>query len=87
MNKTQLHDSVESLRTQIGQLDEVDAESRERLRGLLQQIEQELERDSGAADPTMHDTLLQIAEAYEIEHPRISATVRDIMTKLMSMGI
>lgn len=87
MNKTQLHDAVESLRTQIDQLDDADAKTRERLQDLLLQMEQELAREDGLADPTMQDTLLQIAEAYEIEHPRVAATVRDIMTKLMSMGI
>lgn len=86
-SKAQLHESLAALRAQIDQLDEGDAVARERLQALLQQMEREIEAEVNAPDQSLKDAMLEIIEAYEIQHPRITAIVNDIMTKLMSMGI
>ena len=89
MNKQELRETLEQLRTDIRSLSFRDENSRARINQLISAIERQLENASGAAplaspnDEGLASTITQ----FEAEHPQLAMTLNRIVSALSSMGI
>jgi len=88
MNEQKIFDALEELRQEIERLDLQDAASKERLSGLVQSIEQRM--IPGVVDEDQPDVIEDVKDAvtqFEVEHPRITGILNDIMMALSNLGI
>lgn len=84
----QLRAQLETLRSQVNELAAGDPDSMQRLNGLIADIERRLEDPPQAHAhrhllSSMEDTL----HHFEVEHPRATAILNEIMVTLANMGI
>lgn len=79
---------IERLRAEIDSVEGDRPEVRERLDALVAELSQHLEAPAESA-PTedLMDRLQASIEHYEVEYPRATALLNDLMVKLGSMGI
>ena len=88
MDESSLRGYVEELRKELGGGDLTSEEARERLRGLLAQLERRLEDPD---DREEHDTLVEhLKESFErfkLEHPRATSILNSILVSLGEAGI
>lgn len=88
MSRVELQTSLDRLRSELAAFGPDDAQARRRLSALVDEIEQELDELDEAAD---HDSLLEKVqhqiEAFEVEHPRVTNILNDIMVTLANLGI
>lgn len=88
MSEKQLREHLERLRNQVNELAAGKPESLERLNGLISDIERRLD---GEGDASQHQRVLaNLKEAirhFEVEHPRATAILNDLMVALSNMGI
>ncbi len=83
-----LRDDIEKLRKEIEKLGAEEDASREKLEGLLQDIEAGLETEE--QNKNQSELLAGLKESvnhFETEHPRATAIINDIMVTLSNMGI
>lgn len=87
MSRAQLEQSLERLRGELETLDA--AGDTTRLRALIDEVESQLDAlESGEDDDgTLVDGLRTQIEQFEVEHPRVTAILNDIMVTLSNMGI
>ena len=88
MTEQQINDALEELRREIEKLDIGDQETKERLADLVESIEQRM--TPGVVDEDQPDLIVEMNEAvtqFEVEHPRITGILNDIMMALSSSGI
>ncbi|MFM8331018.1 MAG: DUF4404 family protein [Candidatus Methylumidiphilus sp.] len=86
MTEQKINDALGELRKEGEQLD--DAESRERLASLADNIEQNVDY-SGASEEHL-DLVEDVKDAithFEVEHPQITGILNDIMVTLGNCGI
>ena len=83
MPRSQLEQSLGELRAEIDRLDADDAAHRERLEQLVDEIETQL----AAEDDSALGAIRQQIESFEVEHPRVTAILNDIMVTLSNLGI
>ncbi len=88
MSETDLREHLESLREQVNDLDAGKPESKERLNRLITDIESQLEN---RGDQARHEDLIANVQGairhFEVEHPRATAILNDIMVALSNIGI
>jgi len=53
----------------------------------MSQHELQLELDAVAPESSLRDSLEQVVEGFELEHPTLAATLRGIVQTLANMGI
>jgi len=83
-----LRDDIEKLRKEIEKLGAEEEASREKLEGLLQDIEASLETEEQNKNQSeLLAGLKESVEHFETEHPRATAIINDIMVTLSNMGI
>lgn len=87
MPARELQHQLDLLREQLESQPPVSAEQREELALLAQQIELQLEREASAPDTNLVDGVNLAVERFEVEHPTIAGTLRNIVQSLVSMGI
>jgi hypothetical protein len=83
-----LRDDIKKLRKEIENLGANEDSSKEKLEGLLQDIESGLETEE--QDKNQSELLAGLKESvnhFETEHPRATAIINDIMVTLSNMGI
>lgn len=88
MTEQQINDALEELRREIEQLDIGDSETKERLTGLVESIEQRM--TPGVVEEDQPDLMVEMNDVvtqFEVEHPRITGILNDIMMALSSSGI
>lgn len=88
MTEQQINSALEELRREIERLDLSDAETKERLSGLVESIEQRM--TPGVVEEDQPDLIAEMNDAvtqFEVEHPRITGILNDIMMALSSSGI
>ena len=82
-----LDESMRELRSQIGALD-VDDQSRQQLRSLIEDLEATLRK---AGDAPTHQRLGERLNAsvlqFEVSHPRVAVVLNELMEKVSKMGI
>jgi hypothetical protein len=86
MTEPEIVDAVAQLRREIDKLSADNQEARERLEGLLANLEQNLQAPKDDGVPLIEDMQEAISQ-FEVEHPRITGIINDIMIALGNMGI
>ena len=88
MSNEPLRDSLDLLRAEINRGDLSGEESRARLNSLISDLERKLENPEDAAH---HETLVSNVQDsighFELEHPRATTILNQIMTALGNIGI
>lgn len=84
MSREQLRDLLSRLRAELATLDAGDDGAQTRLRRLLDDIEGQLADNDN--DGLTSDLKRRI-ETFEVEHPRVTAILNDVMVTLSNLGI
>lgn len=86
MPEQEIRENLERLRREISQIEEGNTSTRERLNGLIDDIETGIESDE-TQDQSLMESLQEAITQFETEHPRATAILNDIMLTLSNMGI
>ncbi|MEQ8231956.1 MAG: DUF4404 family protein [Gammaproteobacteria bacterium] len=88
MSRAELEHSLDKLRGELDALGPEASETRARLAALIDEIEQELATLETAADgDSLLEKLQHQVEVFEVEHPRVTNILNDIMVTLSNLGI
>ncbi|MCD5993130.1 DUF4404 family protein [Pseudomonas sp. CDFA 602] len=88
MPARELQEQLNTLREQLEQNPPLSESERENLRELMQQIETKLQlEESTHEDPSLADGVNLAVERFELEHPAIAGTLRNIVQTLGNIGI
>lgn len=80
--------SLDELRQQLKLLDSGDRQARSRIEGLIYDLETQLEdTESTERFQSVQQKLPDLVAQFEVEHPRITSILDQIMTTLSNMGI
>ncbi|CAE6914481.1 MULTISPECIES: DUF4404 family protein [Pseudomonas] len=88
MPANELRQQLEDLRAQLAQKPALTEEDRASLYILTQEIELQLAQDAAAApDATLVDGVNLAVERFEVSHPTLAGSLRNILQSLANMGI
>jgi hypothetical protein len=83
-----LQQHLQQLRDQLAQNPSMSDEERAQLSALAQDLELQLAREAGGVpDESLVDGVNLAVERFEVEHPTLAGTLRNILQSLVSMGI
>jgi hypothetical protein len=82
-----LQEQLNTLREQLEQNPPLTEAERADLHELMQQIELELELETKTQDSSLSDNVNLAVERFELEHPTLAGTLRNIVQALVNMGI
>ena len=85
--REQLQEQVKILREQLDQNPEMPLEQREELRDLIAELEVQEPLEVAIQDPSIADGVNLAVERFELEHPGIAGTLRNIVVTLGNIGI
>jgi hypothetical protein len=85
--REQLQEQVKILREQLDQNPEMPLEQREELRDLIAELEVQETLEGAIQDPSIADGVNLAVERFELEHPGIAGTLRNIVVTLGNIGI
>ncbi len=82
-----LRKALAALRAELETL-QVDSEAKANLQGLVADVERQLAESEESPDLADHlENLPKLVERFEVEHPRLTRTLNEIMITLGNMGI
>lgn len=87
MPARELQEQLNTLRVQLDQNPPLNEEQREHLNDLAKQIEAEIALEKATNDSSLADNVNLAVERFEVEHPSLAVTLRNIVQTLGSMGI
>ncbi|WP_085723055.1 DUF4404 family protein [Pseudomonas sp. R37(2017)] len=87
MPARELQDQLNALREQLEQNPPLSEAERAELHELMQQIELKLELETKTQDASLADGVNLAVERFELEHPTLAGTLRNIGQALANMGI
>lgn len=87
MPARELQQQLDALREQIDQNPPLSQEERVHLNELAQQIEAQLNLESATNDTNLTDSVTLAVERFELDHPTLATTLRNIVQTLGNMGI
>ena len=87
MPARELQQQLNKLREQLEQNPPLTDAERADLQVLMQQIELELEIETKTRDSSVSDNVNLAVERFELEHPTLAGTLRNIVQALGNMGI
>ncbi|WP_027611465.1 DUF4404 family protein [Pseudomonas sp. URIL14HWK12:I6] len=87
MPAQELQKQLDTLREQLEQNPPLSEAEREDLHTLMAQIESEIKLESATQDASIADGVNLAVDRFELEHPAIASTLRNIVNALGSMGI
>jgi len=87
MPAQELQKQLDTLREQLEQNPPLSEAERDDLRELMAQIESEIKLESATQDASIADGVNLAVDRFELEHPAIASTLRNIVNALGSMGI
>jgi hypothetical protein len=87
MPARELQKQLDTLREQLEQNPPLSEAERADLHALMQQIELELELETRTQDSNIADNVNLAVERFELEHPTLAGTLRNIVQALGNMGI
>ncbi|MFW9081226.1 DUF4404 family protein [Pseudomonas sp. P2757] len=87
MPAQELQKQLDTLREQLEQNPPLTEAERDDLHRLMARIELELDLETKTKDSSIADGVNLAVERFEVEHPAIAGTLRDIINTLGSMGI
>ena len=87
MPAQELQKQLETLREQLDQNPPLSEAEREDLRALMVQVESQIQLEAATQDASIVDGVNLAVERFEVDHPTIAGTLRNIVNTLGSMGI
>ncbi|MCD5977252.1 MULTISPECIES: DUF4404 family protein [Pseudomonas] len=87
MPARELQEQLNTLREQLEQNPPLNPEERADLETLAQQIQSQIELESVTQDASLADGVNLAVERFELEHPGIAGTLRNIVVTLGNIGI
>lgn len=87
MPARELQAQLDALREQLEQNPPLSEKEREDLHELMAQIQAKIELEAVTPDNNLVDGVNLAVERFEVEHPGLTATLRNIVQSLQSMGI
>jgi len=87
MPARELQEQLTKLREQLEQNPPLSEVEREDLHNLMQQIEAQIELETATQDASLSDSVNLAVERFEVDHPTLAGTLRNIVQSLVSMGI
>ena len=87
MPARELQEQLNTLREQLEQNPPLSLEEREQLQVLMQQIDAQIKLEAATQDTNLVDGINLAVERFEVDHPGLTATLRNIVQSLQSMGI
>lgn len=87
MSHEKIHAAIDALRTEINKLDVDDSVSRARLDRLVGELQAQIDGGEGASPAGLEGSVTELIEQFEVEHPRITGVLNDLMVTLSGMGI
>ncbi|MBC3778705.1 DUF4404 family protein [Pseudomonas sp. SWRI99] len=87
MPAQELQKQLDTLREQLEQNPPLSEVEREDLHALMADIESRIELENATQDASIVDGVNLAVDRFELEHPAIAGTLRNIVNALGSMGI
>ncbi len=87
MPASELQEQLNSLRDQLEQNPPETQEERDDLKALMAQIESRIELGNATNDQSLADTVNLAVESFEVKHPGVAGTLRNIVQTLGNIGI
>lgn len=87
MPARELKEQLNELREQLEQNPPLSEAERADLHALMEQIKLELELETRTQDTNLADNVNLAVERFELEHPTLAGTLRNIVQTLGGMGI
>ncbi|CAD5110291.1 DUF4404 family protein [Zestomonas carbonaria] len=87
MPARELQQQLNELREQLEAGTPLSAEEQEHLQDLIKQIELQLDLEAATPDTGLVDGVNLAVERFEVDHPTLAATLRNIVQSLANMGI
>ena len=88
MSEQKIHESLQGLRQELSRLQGDDQQIRERVNGLIAEVEQELrEQEHQHRNPSLMESINNTIEQYKVEHPGVTGILNQIMMSLGNMGV
>ncbi|WP_369300613.1 DUF4404 family protein [Pseudomonas sp. N2-5-1-1] len=85
--REQLKDQVRELREQLNSDLLMSAEKRDELEALIAELEVQEPLEGAIQDPSIADGVNLAVERFELDHPGIAGTLRNIVVTLGNIGI
>lgn len=82
MPARELQEQLDTLREQLEQNPPLSQAERDNLQDLMQQIELEIKLENATQDSSLADGVNLAVERFELEHPAIAGTLRNIVQTL-----
>lgn len=87
MPARELQAQLDTLRAQLEENPPMTEVEREDLQALMQQIQSQIELESVTHDSSVADGVNLAVERFELDHPGIAGTLRNIVVTLGNIGI
>ena len=87
MPARELQQQLDTLREQLEQNPPLTPEERENLNNLSTQIQAQIDLDKSTKDKSLADGVNLAIERFELEHPALAGTLRNIVQTLGNIGI
>lgn len=87
MPARELQEQLNTLREQLEQNPPLSQDERDHLQQLMAQIDAELKLEAATNNPNLADGVNLAVERFEVEHPGLAGTLRNIVQTLGGMGI
>ncbi len=88
MSEQKIHENLQSLRDELNQLQGDNQQVRERVNGLIAEVEEQLlENEYRQRNPSLMESINNTIEHYKVEHPGVTGILNQIMMSLGNMGV
>lgn len=87
MTEKEVSEALFNLRSEVERLGDSNPEARERLETLMDELEERLDSTEEAPGLHLMDDLKEAVSQFEVEHPRLSGIMNELMLALGNMGI
>ncbi len=87
MDREALGAAVRRLREELERAEHGDRAALEHLAELAAELDRELGSEAGEADATLPGRVRDQIERFEVEHPRLTGILNDVMVALSNLGI
>ncbi|MDB6141628.1 MAG: hypothetical protein JWP80_672 [Pseudomonas sp.] len=87
MPARELQEQLNTLREQLEKNPPLSESERQNLHELMQQIEDKIQLESMTQDASLSDGVNLAVERFELKHPAIAVTLRNIVQTLGNIGI
>lgn len=83
----EIAETIKALRNESNKLKSDDVDTTETINQLIEKLEQQIESPTVENQHSLTDHLKRSVSAFEIQHPRLTSIVNDLMVKLAGLGV